>query len=70
MCVLTYYRSEWTDVADDDEQHVIAITREVRHLIRGCWSRKTPVPNAAKEVDIFLRLPEIIEDSPPSESGE
>jgi hypothetical protein len=56
MAVLSYYRAEWTDIAHDDEQHKIVLTEDVRGLIRGCFRGGSPVPNAAKEVELFLNL--------------
>jgi hypothetical protein len=56
MSVLAYYRAEWTDVAFDDEQHRIALTEDLRSLIRGCMRAGMSVPNAAKEVEILIKL--------------
>jgi hypothetical protein len=58
MSVLAYYRSEWTDVSDDDTGYRLLVTNELEQLIRGCLKRGTSVPNAAKEVEIFLDLQE------------
>lgn len=58
MSVLAYYRSEWTDVPDDDKEYRLLVTKELEQLIRGCLRRGTSVPNAAKEVEIFLDLEE------------
>lgn len=58
MAVLAYYRSEWTEVADDDTRYRLVLTKELEDLIRGCRRRGTNVPNAAKEVEIFLDLQE------------
>lgn len=56
ISVLAYYRAEWTDVSDDDDQFRMLVTKDVQNLIRGCWRRKTTVPNAAKEVEILLGI--------------
>lgn len=56
MSVLAYYRSEWTDVADDDDQFRLFVSKDLQDLVFGCWRRKVSVPNAAKEVEIFLGL--------------
>ena len=56
MAVLAYYRAEWTDVSDDDLDYRLMVTGELEQLIRGCMRRGTSVPNAAKEVEIFLDL--------------
>ena len=58
MSVLAYYRSEWTDVPDEDKEYRLLVTKELEQLIRGCLRRGTSVPNAAKEVEIFLDLQE------------
>lgn len=58
MSVLAYYRSEWTDVSDEDEGYRLIVTRELEQLIRSCMRRGVHVPNAAKEVEIFLDLQE------------
>lgn len=56
LSVLAYYRAEWTDVSDDDNEYRLFVTKELQDLIDGCMRRKTSVPNAAKEVHIFLSL--------------
>lgn len=56
ISVLAYYRAEWTDVSDDDEQFSLLVTKDLQSLIKGCWRRKSTVPNAAKEVHVFLGL--------------
>lgn len=56
ISVIAYYRAEWTDISDDDERFRLFVTTDLQDLIKGCWRRGTPVPNAAKEVDIFLEL--------------
>ena len=67
ICVLAYYRCEWTEVSDEDPEYDIRITREIRWLIRECWSRGVPAPNAAKELHIFFGLSGAIGETPPSE---
>lgn len=56
MAVLAYYRCEWTDVGEDDEEYMICFTQELNHLLKRCYRQKTKVPNAAKEVSIFLAI--------------
>jgi hypothetical protein len=56
MSVLTYYRSEWTEVSDDDRDYRLFVAEELKTLIRTCMKRGLNVPNAAKEVEIFLDL--------------
>jgi hypothetical protein len=58
MTVLAYYRSEWTDVPDDDKSYRLLVTEELQQLIKTCMKRGVSVPNAAKEVEIFLDLQE------------
>lgn len=55
-CVLRYYKSEWTDVSDEDDRYMLLVSKELEQLIRECLRRGVSVPNAAKEVDIFLRI--------------
>jgi hypothetical protein len=56
MSVLRYYRSEWTDVSDEYDGYMLLVPKELRQLIRECLRRGVSVPNAAKEVDIFLGM--------------
>lgn len=56
MNVLTYYRSEWTDVSDDDKEYRMLVTAELLQLMKTCMRRRVSIPNAAKEVEIFLDL--------------
>lgn len=56
LSVLAYYRAEWTDISDEDNEYRLFVTKELRDLINGCMRRNTSVPNAAKEVHIFLNL--------------
>lgn len=56
ISVLAYYRSEWTAVADSDNKFRLVLTPDLEELLLGCFKRKTSVPNAAKEVEIFLSL--------------
>lgn len=57
MAVLTYFRCEWTDVSRDDN-YGLRLTPELKRLIGRCYEQGTPVPNAAKEVGIFLEITE------------
>jgi hypothetical protein len=56
MAVLTYYRCEWTDISDDDHEYRFALTTEVDALLRRCCKDKANIPNAAKEVAIFMEI--------------
>ena len=58
MTVLAYYRSEWTDVSDEDKEYRPLVTEDLERLIKTCMRRGVSVPNAAKEVEIFLDLQE------------
>jgi hypothetical protein len=63
MSVLAYYRSEWTEVSDKDKGYRLLVTSELERLIRTCMRRGVNVPNAAKEVEIFLDLQEARADA-------
>jgi len=54
MAVLAYYRCEWTDISDDDKEYRFALTTEIDALLKRCCKDKMKVPNAAKEVAIFM----------------
>lgn len=56
MAVLAYYRCEWTDISDDDQEYRFALTTEVDALLMRCCKDKMNVPNAAKEVAIFIGM--------------
>lgn len=56
MRVLSYYRSEWTDVSDEDRLFSIVLTRDLKRLIRDCMGQGINVPNAAKDVRSFLEI--------------
>lgn len=56
MSVLAYYRSEWTEVSDEDRDYKLMVTKELEDLIMGCMRRGTNVPNAAKDVEFFFCL--------------
>jgi len=56
LSVLAYYRAEWTDISDEDNEYPLFVTKDLQSLIDGCMRRKTSIPNAAKEVHIFLDL--------------
>lgn len=56
MAVLNYYRSEWTEISDDDFEYKLVLTNELKELLWACMRRKTNIPNAAKEVEIFFSL--------------
>lgn len=58
MAVLAYYRCEWTDVAQDDSEYKLRLTTELDTLISRCHREGANVPNAAKEVGIFLEVME------------
>lgn len=68
--VLAYYRSEWTDVSDDDQHYCIALTNDLRRLIRNCLSTGCSVPNAAKEVEIFLKISSATDGTQPPGADE
>lgn len=55
MAVLTYYRVEWTDISDDDQEYRLKLTVELDELIKQCRKDKVNVPNAAFEVFIFMQ---------------
>lgn len=54
MAVLIYYRSEWTDVKDDDADYKFILTKEINELIMQCFIDKTNISNAAAQVKIFI----------------
>jgi hypothetical protein len=54
MAVLAYYRCEWTDISDNDFEYKLKLTEDLNELIRKCCVDKMNVPNAAKEIKIFL----------------
>ena len=56
LAVLAYYRAEWTEISDEDGDYRLFVTKELQDLIDGCMRRNTSIPNAAKEVHIFLGL--------------
>lgn len=56
ISVLMYYKSEWTDISGDDTSHRFTVTNELEQIIKDCIKRGTNIPNAAKEVEIFLDL--------------
>lgn len=56
ISVLNYYRSEWTDVSDDDNKYQLIVTDELENILLSCIRSKMNIPNAAKEVEIFLSL--------------
>jgi hypothetical protein len=49
MAVLNYYRSEWTEISDDDFEYKLVLTNELKELLWACMRRKTNIPNAARE---------------------
>lgn len=67
--VLSYYRSEWTDIPDDDANFKLLLNEELKKIISTCMKRGVNIPNAAKEVEIFFDLlgsktePKVIADS-------
>jgi hypothetical protein len=54
MAVLSYYRCEWTEISDEDNEYRFSLTKEVDELIRSCCRSRMNIPNAAKEVSIFM----------------
>lgn len=56
MSVLAYYRSEWTDVSDEDRDFSIILTKDLRRLIRNLMRSGSNVPNAAMDVRIFMEM--------------
>jgi hypothetical protein len=64
--VLAYYKSEWTDMPNDDQERGIALTKDLRSIISNCFFARHPIPNAAKEVKIFLDLLSARGDAPPT----
>lgn len=54
ISVLAYYRSEWTDIPDDDKKFRLVATRSLEELLMSCMRGGTSVPDAAKQVQIFL----------------
>lgn len=54
MRVLSYCRSEWTDVSDEDRLFSIVLTRELKRFIEDLMDHGINVPNAAREVRYFL----------------
>lgn len=55
MAVLTYYRTEWTDVSDEDQYYRLKLTVELDELIRQCRKDRMNIPNAAYQVRIFIQ---------------
>lgn len=53
--VLAYYRGEWTSVHENDNEYKLHLTVELDQLIRECFVSSIKIPNAAKEVSIFLK---------------
>lgn len=66
MKVLSYYRSEWTDVSDDDRLFSIVLTRELRGVIKDCMDHGMSVPDAARDVRTFM---EVKTPRPPADAG-
>lgn len=54
ISVLAYYRSEWTDVADDDEKFRLFVTEDVEEVLFNCLHRGMNIPNAARRVAVLL----------------
>lgn len=68
MAVLAYYRSEWTDVSDDDRKYRLLVDKDLEKLLLACMRSRTEVPNAAKEVATFLGL-SAAHTAPPADAG-
>lgn len=56
MAVLAYYRCEWTEISDNDQEYRFLLTAEIDALLKRCCEDKVNVPNAAKEVAIFMEM--------------
>ena len=56
LSVLVYYRAEWTDISDEDSDYTLFVTKELQEIINRCMRNKVNIPNAAKEVQIFLEM--------------
>lgn len=56
MAVLAYYRCEWTDISDDDKEYRFSLTTEIDLLLKRCCKEKMKVPNAAREIAIFMAM--------------
>lgn len=56
ISVLAYYRSEWTDVSDDDNKYRLMVTEGLEDILFSCLRANMNIPNAAKEVEIFLSM--------------
>jgi hypothetical protein len=58
MAVLAYYRCEWTDISQDDREYKFRLTAELDRLISRCHRERVNIPNAAKEMGIFMEVME------------
>ena len=56
LSVLVYYRAEWTDISDEDSECKLFVTKELQELINRCWRNKVNIPDAAKQVQLFLEM--------------
>ena len=55
MAALAYYRCEWTDISDDDKEYRFILTAEIDSLLKQCCKAKMNIPNAAKELSLFMK---------------
>lgn len=53
--VLAYWRSEWTDIKDNDKEFAIILTSKLNNIIKKCYKSNMSVPNAAKEISVFFK---------------
>lgn len=56
MAVLAYYKCEWTDIEDENKGFEFHLTKEIDDLIKNCCSEKMNVPNAAKNLSVFMQV--------------
>lgn len=56
MAVLAYHRCEWTDIDQEDREYKIRLTTDLNRVLERCYQSRSSVPNAAKEVGIFMSL--------------
>jgi len=59
--VLTYYRTEWTDVSDKDREYKVLVSDQIQDLIFECFKSGYNIQNAASEVKQFFNLVENFE---------
>jgi hypothetical protein len=56
MAVLAYYRCEWTNIDDQDRDYKIKLTTELDQLIENSYKNRMNVPNASKQIELYLTL--------------